>query len=171
MIGRAQGREAEAELLGLGADCRKRLRNGFSVYRGRICKNEQRGLAIAGNRLEVVHWVIRHRAQHVARQDVNVGRCQQGVAIRRRLPHRLAPDGAVGPAAVLDHNRRTEPLLKQLGCEASHDVGRSACGIRHHDADRPVRPTLCRSRCSGDERQQKDDRPQVSFSPLAGTAT
>ena len=47
---------------------------------------------------------------------------------------------ATGDAAIIDDDRLAEPLGQLAGQTASHEIGRAAGGIRHHQSQRLFRP-------------------------------
>ncbi len=65
------------------------------------------------------------------------------IAVRFRVGGHLArPERAAGAAAVFDHDRLAEMLLRRGGERAQDDVGRAAGGERHDQCHRPVREIL-----------------------------
>ena len=87
---------------------------------------------------------------------VSLRRARARVAVRLRLGHDSAADGAACARAVLHHDRLPELRGKLLEDEPMDDVGRAAGAHGDDGVDRLRRPALGRDvECSEREKQQE----------------
>ena len=110
------------------------------------------------DRVEILVVVERQVRQQARIDRVGIEHDQPGIAVGRRLRHHRAAGAAGGAGAVLDHDRRAQPL-RQTGLRQPRDrVDRAARRKRHHDPDRPRRPALRARAASGRQRGGEHDR-------------
>ena len=146
---RGQGERIALRLALGGSDQLGERVGGHAVGR----QHQERRLADAGHRLEVGLRVVARALQDVAAEREDAGAEQQRVAVRRRLPHMVAADGALTAGAVLD-----DDVGRQRGCQAlrGESGGRVRLAARregHDPADRAIlRERLCK--CGAAQQRQ-----------------
>ena len=135
---RAVAGRRERHLARIGFDVRDELSHRFhrEVRRHHHDVGELHG---AGDRRGVAHVIerqvlVERLADRVVRRDEH-----DGVAVRRRLDHRLRRQHAALAGAILDHAGRAEMRRQEFAEDAGHDVVRPAGEEPDHELDRAVR--------------------------------
>ena len=111
------------------------------------------------------HRIVGHLAQmRPGGERADAGQ-RQGVAVGRRVRHRLDADDAAGAALVLDDDGLAELLRQRLHQEPRRQVDAAAGREGHDDLDRTAGKILC---CGGtrrrEDRQRKRSNQQASTS-------
>ena len=116
------------------------------------------GVVVAGDRGGVAH-VHKGKVFVERRPDRIVGRDEHdGVAVGRRIDHRLRRQHAAGADPVLDDERRTEVLGQPFAHDAGNDVVRPAGREADHEAHGPVWEFLLRHRRRDDAGAEKSEQ-------------
>jgi len=111
-----------------------------------------------GDRREVLHRVERQRPIERAGARHGAGVQQHGVAVRRRLCHRVGTDVAAGARPVVDHHRLLGQLLELQRDDLGQHADPAARRVGHDDMNGAIRIAL-RLRARAD-RQRHGERQQ-----------
>jgi hypothetical protein len=98
--------------------------------------------------------VVRHLGQHERREErAAAGAEEQRVAVGRCAHDELAADDRAGAGPVVDHDLLTEKLAELLADCATHEIRRTAGGVRDDETHRARGIRLRVRELLGDERE------------------
>ncbi|SOY77938.1 hypothetical protein CBM2589_U20004 [Cupriavidus taiwanensis] len=114
----------------------------FEVFGGQARRTDQYHARLddGGDRLHVIHGIVRHLHHVRDLRKYVVCRHQDGLAIRRCRQKRADRDGSASTRFVVDDHRLAKVCRKLVGQQACNHVHRAAGGSRHQDTHRLVGP-------------------------------
>jgi hypothetical protein len=139
-----RGHGAQAHAVGLGSRLLDQVAQRLEGRIGRHDDDQRRG-ADGTHGHQVLEVVVGQLPARRGRGAHRGGREQQGVAVGRRLGHRVHPERQARAGLVLDHERLAQPGAELVAHHAGHHVGAAARRGRIDDLHRPRGPGRLRA--------------------------